>query len=171
MPPGKIEQPLSTRLKRCSKCGHLRPLDRFYACPRSPDGLFNECKTCHSERRERNRKLKALGGPLTFDSHKRLHGILLSAMEMGIKSPSTLPTALKLLEKLFDYAQRERADKAARRTLWDEIRATMLELPHTERLELLKKLSTTLPPKMRPKFKTPHSESAGSDSPPSTASA
>lgn len=171
MPSRKIQQPLSTRLKRCSKCDRLQPLERFYAHSRMRDGRWNECKKCHSERRERNRKLKALNGPLAFNSYKRVHGLLISAMELGIRSPKTLPKALKLLERLFTYAERERFDKAGRRTLWDELRNMLLEVPYTERLRILKLLATTLPPKLRPKFKDCDSPPASEDSPSSSVSA
>ena len=74
------------------------------------DGRWNECKKRYSERRERNRKLKALNGPLAFNSYKRVHGLLISAMQLGIRCPKTLPKALKLLNSLLSYAEQKRAD-------------------------------------------------------------
>jgi len=37
-------------MKRCTKCGELRPLDQFYAAKGTRDGLRGDCKLCFKER-------------------------------------------------------------------------------------------------------------------------
>lgn len=37
-------------MKRCTKCGELRPLDQFYAAKGTKDGLRGDCKLCFKER-------------------------------------------------------------------------------------------------------------------------
>jgi hypothetical protein len=155
MPAKPVEQPISQRMKRCTKCERVRPLDLFYKCPQARDGLFNECKGCHGERRERNRKLARLGGPLTFTDAGRLSGVIFSAMELGVQSPRTLARTLELLEKVLEFSAQERSKKAANRTAWDQLRALAVEFPDAERLEMLKAIASTLPTKMRPTFKFP----------------
>lgn len=37
-------------MKRCTKCGELRPLDQFYAAKDTRDGLRGDCKLCFKAR-------------------------------------------------------------------------------------------------------------------------
>lgn len=37
-------------LKRCTGCLEAKPITRFYACCKSPDGKSPECKDCHNKR-------------------------------------------------------------------------------------------------------------------------
>ena len=37
-------------MKRCSKCGELKPLDQYYAAKGCKDGLRGDCKACFSAR-------------------------------------------------------------------------------------------------------------------------
>ena len=37
-------------MKRCTKCGELKPETEFYAAPECADGLRGDCKACHAAR-------------------------------------------------------------------------------------------------------------------------
>jgi Recombination endonuclease VII len=37
-------------MKRCSKCGEIKPRSEFYAAPGCIDGLRGDCKACHAAR-------------------------------------------------------------------------------------------------------------------------
>ena len=37
-------------MKRCTKCGELKPETEFYAAKGCKDGLRGDCKTCHTQR-------------------------------------------------------------------------------------------------------------------------
>lgn len=37
-------------MKKCSKCGEVKPFDEFYKRARSKDGLFPHCKACDIEK-------------------------------------------------------------------------------------------------------------------------
>jgi hypothetical protein len=39
-------------LKKCSKCGELKPLDEFYAAKGGRDGLRGDCKSCFAARHQ-----------------------------------------------------------------------------------------------------------------------
>jgi len=40
-------------MKRCKKCGELKPLDEFYRATGMRDGHRSECKTCHQAKQQR----------------------------------------------------------------------------------------------------------------------
>lgn len=34
-------------MKKCSKCGEVLPIDKFYKCTNTKDGYQSHCKKCH----------------------------------------------------------------------------------------------------------------------------
>lgn len=45
-------------MKKCFKCGQIKPLDDFYKHPQMPDGRVNKCKECNKKENKENRKAK-----------------------------------------------------------------------------------------------------------------
>ncbi len=43
-------------MKKCTKCGKLKPLAEFYNASKNNDGLRYECKTCASEMQKKRQK-------------------------------------------------------------------------------------------------------------------
>lgn len=142
-----MEQPISSRLKRCAKCRRLRPLDRFYRRLCTPDGLWNECKSCHSARREHNRKLHLLARPLPIGVNGRIRCSVLTAMEVAAQSPRTALQVFKTIHSMMFLAIEDQRVKAARAKKFDQ---TTNSLPYDERRELIDAIADSYPDHLRP---------------------
>ena len=44
------------KTKKCSKCGRELPIDNFYKDNRTKDGLYSNCKECHSKYQQTNKQ-------------------------------------------------------------------------------------------------------------------
>lgn len=42
-------------MKRCAKCGEVKPTDEFFPEKRNRDGLASRCRPCHRERLREHR--------------------------------------------------------------------------------------------------------------------
>jgi hypothetical protein len=82
-------------MKRCTKCGELRPLDQFYAAKGTRDGLRGDCKLCFQARAKARY-------PLVRDR------AIARARQWQLENPERYRATLKRLRSTPEYKRRAR---------------------------------------------------------------
>lgn len=73
-------------MKKCSKCGEVLPIDKFYKCAKTKDGHQAHCKKCHN-----NYCAQKVNNPIIKDAPNVEPSIAKECDDMGLnKVPARL---------------------------------------------------------------------------------